>query len=195
MIKLIMVKEILQIGNPVLEKKTTDIADFKSNELKQLVNNLVDTADANKIITAGLAAPQIGSLLSVCVCRRIDLETDENITVGKHDLWEVMINPKITHLSDKKSNYWEGCLSIGIGGDSLFGPVERPNYVIITYNNLKGEVKHLIGRDFLAHEIQHEMDHLKGILFIKYIQDPKNIWRRNALDKYYDEYGDYPPII
>jgi peptide deformylase len=39
------------------------------------------------------------------------------------------------------------------------------------------------------------MDHLKGILFIKYIQDPKNIWRRNALDKYYDEYGDYPPII
>lgn len=189
-----MVKQILQFNDPILNKPSVKVKDFKSLELKQLITDLVDTADKNRAITAGLAAPQIGMSLTVCVCRRVDLEKDDTKIISKEDLWEVMINPEIIKTGKVFSIFWEGCLSVGVGDDSLFGPVDRPNEVNVRYHDKNGNIKNMDVKGFFAHEVQHENDHLNGIIFLRYIANPQNIWKRGVLDKYYEETGDYPPI-
>jgi len=189
-----MIKPILQIGDPILSLETKKVADFKSPELKQLVADLIDTADSKRAITAGLAAPQIGSQMSVCICRRVDLEKDTTAQLSKEALWEVVINPEIVKQSKSTSIFWEACMSVGVGKNALFGPVERPNTVTVKYQDRDGKLRSISARGFFAHELQHEIDHLSGILFLKYISNPKNIWKRDAIDKYYDEFETYPPI-
>lgn len=189
-----MVKQILQFTDPILNKPSLRVKDFKSKELKQLITDLVDTADANRSITAGLAAPQIGVPMAVCVCRRVDLEKDKKDMLTKEKLWEVMINPEFIQEGHERSIFWEGCLSVGIGDDALFGPVDRPNKIKVKYQDILGNPKTLDARGFFAHEVQHEKDHLDGVVFLKYVTNPKNIWKRGLLDKYYDEFGDYPPV-
>jgi len=189
-----MVKTILQFTDPILNKPSQKVKDFKSPILKQLVSDLVDTADANRPITAGLAAPQIGALISVCVCRRVDLEKEDASPLDKKTLWEVMINPRLINKSKNNSVYWEGCLSVGVGNDSLFGPVSRPNKVVVEYNTLNGKRKTLDVSEYFSHEVQHEIDHLNGIIFLKYVTNPSNIWKRKDLDKYYEDYNEYPPL-
>lgn len=189
-----MVKQILQFTDPILNKPSAKVKDFKSKELKQLITDLVDTADANRSITAGLAAPQIGVPMAVCVCRRVDLEKGDKDMLPKERLWEVMINPEFIQEGREQSIFWEGCLSVGIGDDALFGPVDRPNKIKVKYQDILGNPKTLDAGGFFAHEVQHEKDHLDGIVFLKYVTNPKNIWKRGLLDKYYDEFGDYPPV-
>lgn len=189
-----MVKPILQFTDPILNKPSAKVKDFKSPELKQLIKDLVDTADHNRPITAGLAAPQIGVPLAVCVCRRVDLEKGDTKTLTKTQLWEVMVNPEIIKETRVRSIFWEGCLSVGIGDNSLFGPVDRPDEVTVRYQDALGNTKTLDVSGFFAHEVQHEKDHLNGIIFLRYVTNPTNIWKRGKLDRYYDEYGDYPPV-
>ena len=105
-----------------------------------------------------------------------------------------MINPEIVKEGQTRSIFWEGCLSVGIGDDSLFGPVDRPNEIMVRYQDRNGNTKNLNVSGFFAHEIQHEKDHLNGIIFLKYVTNPQNIWKRGKLDKYFDEFGDYPDV-
>ena len=189
-----MVKPILQFTNPILNKPSVKVKDFKSQELKALIQDLVDTADENRPITAGLAAPQIGVSLRVCVCRRVDLEKDNEEAVPKNKLWEVMVNPEIVKENKIQSTFWEGCLSVGVGDDSLFGPVDRPNEITVKYQDKNGNPKTMNVSGFFAHEVQHEKDHLEGIIFLRYVSNPTNLWKRGVLDKYFDENGDYPPV-
>lgn len=194
MVQLSMVKPILQFTDPILNKPSQKVKDLKSPVLKQLIEDLVDTADANRPITAGLAAPQIGVSLAVCVCRRVDLEKEDEPPIDKKSLWEIMINPRIIKESKGRSVYWEGCLSVGIGKDSLFGPVDRPNNIVVEYSTLTGKNKTLEVAEFFSHEVQHEIDHLDGVIFLRYVTDPNNIWKRKDLDKYYEDYNEYPPL-
>jgi peptide deformylase len=196
MIKFItMIRNIVQIGEDVLNQKCEIIKDFNSPEIKQLAEDLIDTADNQRKITAGLAAPQIGVPLAMCVCRRVDLETKDKEQMQKNDLWEVMINPEIIKESRDTSTFWEACMSVGTGKNSLFGPVERPETVTVNYFSLDGKQKSISASDFFSHEIQHEIDHLNGILFLKYVTNPQNIWKRSAIDAYYKEFTDYPPVV
>jgi peptide deformylase len=183
------------MNNPVLKLKCNSVTEFGTKKLKEIIQDLIDTCEVKEDITAGLSAPQIGISLRVCVCRRIDLEEDDiPEPLPLDQLWEVMINPVIIKASEKTSIYWEGCLSVGEGPNGLYGPVERSNSIDIEYFDVSGKKKELKCVGFFAHIIQHEIDHLNGIIFLKYIKDPKNIWLCKDLDGYYDKFGEYPPI-
>jgi len=191
-----MIRKIVQIGTPVLTQKSQTVTNPLDPKIKALIKDLVDTCKANIDGTAGLSAPQIGVGLRVCVCRRTDLEDlEENPKLSKSQLWEVMINPEIVKLGTRASYYWEGCLSIGTGPNALFGPVARPDLVKISYTSKNGSKQKLSAKGYFSHIIQHEIDHLNGILFLRYISNPKNIWKIVNLDKYLKEHDKYPPIL
>ena len=107
-----MVRDILQIGADVLTKETKVIKDINSPAIKELIQDLLDTCIDNKQGSAGLSAPQIGASERVCVCRRTDLEEElGEDKVPDEDLWEVMINPKITSESMTIGQAWGRSLS------------------------------------------------------------------------------------
>jgi len=103
-----------------------------------------------------------------------------------------MINPKILSAGDKISVEWEGCLSVDNG--ELFGPVKRSKYIEIEYLGKDMQKKRVKAHGMFSHVIQHEIDHLNGIMFISYISNPDKLWTSSDLDKYIDEYGTLPDI-
>ena len=123
--------------------------------VKQLAKDMLDTMyDAPGI---GLAAPQIGELRRIVV---MDLakegETPEPL---------VMINPEILSYSDEVITTEEGCLSI----PELYYDVDRPAGITVRYTDLDGKVIELEAKDRLAICVQHELDHLDGVLYIDYL--------------------------
>lgn len=187
-----MKRKILQIGDPVLEEKSKQVKNVKDPVIQSLIKDLLDTCRVKEDITAGLSAPQVGENLAIIVCRRMDIEEKTNTTLTNDEAWEVMINPKVLKVGKKESSYWEGCLSVGEGPDGLYSPVSRPDNVDISYLDTKGNMKALKCKGFFAHIVQHEIDHLKGTLFLSYVENPEQIWKSKDLDKYYKENGEYP---
>ncbi|KKQ35402.1 MAG: Peptide deformylase [candidate division WS6 bacterium GW2011_GWA2_37_6] len=180
--------KVVQIGDPVLETVAKEVKDFKDPEIQKLIDNLLDTCNSEIERTAGLSAPQVGKSLRISICRRFDIDEDSKE-------WEVMINPEITSKSGEKSIVWEGCLSIGVGDNALYGPVARSKRIKVKYFDRDGKPKQLPALDYFSHVVQHEIDHLNGILFLKYIKNPdKNLWTSKELDKYIDRHGQFPDI-
>jgi peptide deformylase len=163
-------------------------------EIEQLIQDLLDTCKSKEDITAGLSAPQIGVNLDVIVCRRMDVEEEKEITLPEKEAWEIMINPELIKVYGNESTYWEGCLSVGEGPEGLYAPVTRKDIAEIKYLTPAGEQKQLKCKGFFAHIVQHELDHLKGVLFLKYVPDLSMIWKSKDLDKYYQEHGEYPEV-
>jgi len=189
-----MVRQILQMNDPILNTKCKLVTEFGGDYLQNLVDDLLDTCKEKEAISAGLSAPQIGVSLQVCVCRRMDLEDLSEQPIPPENLWEVVINPKIIKTSNVYSTYWEGCLSVGEGPNGLYGPVERPDSIEIEYQDILGNKNHLKCKGFFAHIVQHEYDHLNGIIFLKYVTNPSDIWLSKDLDEYYQKHNEYPPI-
>lgn len=189
-----MVKEILQIGDPILTKKTQRVKAVGDPKVKQIIEDLLDTCKKNADISAGLAAPQIGYDKSICVCRRVDLEAQTEEQLPEDKLWTVLINPTIEKSSKKTTLEWEACLSIGTGDDNLWGAVARPKQVRVKYTDIYGSEKTIMATDYFGHIVQHEIDHLGGILFISYITNPANLWRLEDLNDYIDKHDEYPEV-
>jgi len=188
-----MIKEVIQIGDSRLLKRSESIpvGKIKSKEVQDLIDDMMDTCNEDPASTGGLAAIQIGIPKRVILVNRIDLHDIES---GIFE-WETMINPEIKVLSDKKQTYWEGCLSVGVGADRLFGPVSRPADIEVTYYDREGDKQKLKATGYFAQAIQHEYDHLEGILFLKYIPNPANVWKSKKLDAYLETHDDFPPQV
>ena len=181
--------KILQIGDPILEQKAKPVKNIKSKEVQELIDNMLDTCRANLDRTAGLSAPQVGKSLAISICRRLDIDDDA-------DEWEIMINPKIVAKSEEETIMWEGCLSIGVGDKALYGPVARPETVTVEYLDRNGKKQELDADGVFSHVVQHEVDHVNGILFIKYVPNPdENLWLSKDLDNYLDEFGKFPEVV
>ncbi len=139
---------IVKVPDPILNKKTELIKNFDQS-LAELVTEMIETCrQANGI---GLAAPQIGKSIRLCV---INLEH-----TGLPPF--ALVNPKIIKKSWKKVEMEEGCLSI----PGTFGMVKRPQKVYIEAQNLEGELTKFTADGLLSRVIQHEIDHLDGVLF------------------------------
>ncbi|MBU0975169.1 MAG: peptide deformylase [Patescibacteria group bacterium] len=192
-------KKILQLGDHLLERKSKHVKDIKSKRVQTVIADLISLCKAKEENSGGLAAPQISEDLRLFVARRLDLE-DEYQKKGRkivselgEMLWEVFINPKIVKKGEKLSTFWEGCLSVDNG--KLFGPITRPSTVQVEYTDQSGNQKLLAAYDYFAHVVQHELDHLNGYLFVKYIDNPENLWKNADLDNYLRDHGDFPPEI
>jgi len=150
-------RKILIEPDPLLRKKCEPLEKV-DDDLRKLMNEMLATMyDAPGI---GLAAIQVGVLKRVVV---IDLFKDEK----KNPLF--LINPEIVHKSKNTSIYEEGCLSL----PGQFAEIERPAECVLKYIDYNGKKKELKAKGLLATCIQHEVDHLDGILFIDYLSKLK----------------------
>lgn len=150
------IKKIIQYPADILEQKCEPVTRF-DRKLAKLLNDMYDTMI--EFDGVGLAAPQIGIKERIAV---VDID-DELGTIE-------MINPKIIEVSGEQTGP-EGCLSF----PGLYGEVTRPDFVKIEAQDRKGRKYTLEAEGFLARAIQHEMDHLDGILFttkvIRYLEE------------------------
>ena len=151
-------RKILIEPDPILRKKCVALEKV-DDELRKLMNEMLETMyDAPGI---GLAAIQIGILKRVVV---IDIsKSDEK----KNPMF--FINPEITYKSKETSVYEEGCLSL----PGQFAEIERPAECHLKYVDYDGKEKNLKADGLLATCIQHEVDHLNGVLFIDYLSKLK----------------------
>ena len=150
-------RKILIEPDPLLRKKCEPLEKV-DDDLRKFMNEMLATMyDAPGI---GLAAIQVGVLKRVVV---IDLSKDEK----KNPLF--LINPEIVHKSKNTSIYEEGCLSL----PGQFAEIERPAECVLQYIDYNGKKKELKAKGLLATCIQHEVDHLDGILFIDYLSKLK----------------------
>jgi len=152
------IKTILTEPNKLLRQISKPVAKV-GNEERQLMDDMLETMYAAKGI--GLAAIQIGVPKRIIV---MDISKDEN----KNDP-KFFVNPIIKNKDNLKSTYEEGCLSV----PNQFAEIDRPKNCEVEYLDYNGEKKLLKAEGLLATCIQHEMDHLEGILFIDYLSKLK----------------------
>ncbi|MAW17293.1 MAG: peptide deformylase [Pelagibacteraceae bacterium] len=153
-----MIKKIIIEPDPILRKKCEPL-EIVDDETKKLMDDMLETMYAAPGI--GLAAVQVGILKRLVV---IDISKDEE---KKTPLF--LVNPLIVQQSKKTSVYEEGCLSL----PGQFAEIERPAECTIKYIDYEGKEKELKADGLLATCIQHEVDHLNGILFIDYLSKLK----------------------
>jgi peptide deformylase len=163
-----MVLEIVKYGHPTLEKKAEPVLEFDSPDLRQLVDDMFETMYANKGI--GLAAPQVDVSKRVAI---IDHSAGEDPTARM-----VFINPEII-VKEGTQIGEEGCLSIpGFRED-----VKRAYRVRMRAQNIKGEFFETTGEELLARAMQHELDHLNGVLFLSHLSHLKRDLIRRKIRK------------
>jgi peptide deformylase len=152
------VKKILTEPNKILRQVSKPVEKVGEEEQK-LMNDMLDTMYAAPGI--GLAAIQIGVPKRIIV---MDISRNEN---KKEPMY--FVNPVIKNKNIKKSIYEEGCLSV----PDQFAEIERPNSCEVEYLDYEGKKRLLKAEGLLATCIQHEIDHLEGILFIDYLSKLK----------------------
>jgi len=162
-------REILTEPNELLRKKSLTVEKV-DKDLQKLMDDMLETMYAAPGI--GLAAIQVGVpkrviVLDIGLRNESEDTNDEKQVVKKNPMY--FINPEIITKSINNSTYEEGCLSV----PGQFAEIERPDKCHIKYLNYYGEPKELVAEGMLATCIQHEMDHLEGILFIDYLSKLK----------------------
>lgn len=158
-------RPVATIGNPVLRETARELLpeEIGSEELEHLLEDLVATMHKEGGI--GIAAPQVGVSVRAAV---IEIESDsERYPESPEFDLEVFLNPTVTVIDETEQSYWEGCLSI----PDLRGFVPRPRRVRVDYTDARGEEKSIEAEGFLATVLQHELDHLDGVLFIDRVRD------------------------
>lgn len=166
------IRPLLQLGDPQLREESLKVADPSALEIRDLVDDLADTLAHWRSTTGygrGIAAPQIGVLQRVIFLKLPGVEP-----------WP-LINPVIISWSEEKIVVWDACLSFL----SIFMQVERRREVTVRYQNLQGETLEFEAGDdlSLSELLQHEIDHLDGILAIDRVIDNKTICTREEFEK------------
>ena len=161
--------KIARMGHPVLARRADSVPDPSAPRIRGLVTNMIETMiDANG---AGLAAPQVHVPLRVVVFQAPDERTAS--AVPEEERYDhtapltVLINPEIEVLGEETEGGWEGCLSV----PGLRGFVERPGHVRYRGIDLEGRTISRTARGFHARVVQHEIDHLDGILYPQRMTD------------------------
>jgi peptide deformylase len=168
-----MTRKIAQLGQPILRQPANDVSleQIQSSDFQQLVDDMMATMVQEK--GAGLAGPQvfqdkrlfIGGVLS---------PTEPDGPAGV----EVFVNPKIVAASEETATAWEGCLSF----PELLVLVRRALAVRVDYLNRHGETRTMQVEGFPARVIQHEYDHLNGILTIDRIESTRDIIKASEIE-------------
>ncbi|MEZ5680178.1 MAG: peptide deformylase [Erythrobacter sp.] len=178
------IREILEVPDPRLKVVSEPVTEF-DNELNELVSDMFETMYAAPGI--GLAAIQVGVPKRVLVIdlqpEDLDAEPEECNHDGHHHHHyplkkepRVFVNPVILDPAEELATYQEGCLSV----PEIFADVDRPATCRVRYQDLEGETHEEDMEGLMATCIQHEMDHLEGILFIDHLSRLK---RNMALKK------------
>lgn len=162
-----MIREIRMLGEPVLREKAQPVPEV-TDELRALVGDMFETMYAAEGV--GLAAPQIGLGIRVIV---VDPHDEETVPFA-------LFNPEVVTLGAETEKSEEGCLSI----PGIRELVTRPTTCVVEALDRDGNPVHLEAEGFLARILQHEVDHLNGVLFLDHLSPIK---RRMAIARWKKE--------
>jgi peptide deformylase len=170
----VAVRTLLQLGDPGLREVAARVADPTAPEIRALVQDLADTLAHWRASTGygrGIAAPQIGA------ARRLIF-----LQLPGAEPWP-LVNPETTWRSEEKIVVWDACLSFL----SIFMQVERSREILVRYQDLRGERKEVRANEErnLSELLQHEIDHLDGILAVDRITDIRTMCTREEFEKRY----------
>jgi peptide deformylase len=154
----VAVLRIAKMGNPVLLQKAAPVDDPTAPEIAALARDMQDTIE--DIGASGLAAPQVFVAKRIVVYRMIAARIPRGSGLEPRP-WTVMVNPVITPLTQAKNLVWERCLSV----PGLHGKVPRHPHVSIRYQDLHGRTVSHEATSSWAALLQHECDHLDGIVY------------------------------
>jgi len=157
------VLEIRTLPDPVLRRKAKRVTTIDGS-IQKLIDDMIDTLRA--VHGAGLAAPQIGVSLRIAV---IGISEKEVIT---------LINPEIVRREGVRV-VEEGCLSY----PGYYGEIKRSEVVKVKAQNRQGKQFRLKGEELLAQALEHETDHLNGILYIDHVESPDKLWEAISQDR------------
>jgi peptide deformylase len=162
--------KLAEFGDPILRQKAkqVDPEQISSKQVQSLI------ADMRHILTEkklgiGLAAPQVGSDLALAVVCIHPMP--HRLQVQPFDL--VLINAAITERIGRRDDVWEGCISSGPGKAGLFAKTPRYDRIKVRYLDASAMPHHRIFSGLAAQVIQHEIDHLNGILFVDHVKDTR----------------------
>ena len=177
--------KIARMGHRVLKERAKPVPDPASPEIRRLVQDMVETmADANG---AGLAAPQVHVPLRVVVFQAPEGRAEQGLSEDeRYDHTApltVLINPEIELLDGSREGGWEGCLSV----PGLRGYVERPAHIRYRGVGLDGNKIERVAKGFHARVVQHEVDHLDGLLYPSRMKDMSKLVFESEIPNMGDE--------
>lgn len=168
------IKDVLTMGDPLLYRVAEAVTEFNTPQLHQLLLDMQDTMDS--LNGAGLAAPQIGVNLRVVI---FGAKENPRYADEMDVPYTVLINPQIEILGSELLGMWEGCLSV----PGMRGYVERPAQIRYAGYDQFGERLERTVDGFHAIVVQHECDHLDGILYPMKLSDPSRFGFETELTK------------
>jgi peptide deformylase len=171
------VLKVARLGHPVLRQRATAIPPERLADprLQRLIDDMVETMEDYQGI--GLAAPQVFQSLRLIVLGALQPEDEDSIPLT------VLVNPELMEMSGEKTQGWEGCLSI----PDLRGVVPRSASVSVRGLSRRGEPLELEVRDYFARVLQHEIDHLDGVLFLDRMKDFQTLTHLEEYRRYWLE--------
>jgi peptide deformylase len=149
--------KVAVLGNPVLRVAAEPVKNLQAPEIQRLIDDMIETMREYRGV--GLAAPQVHRSLQIAV---VEAEQAPEGSGGPSRPLIILINPRITPVTDQIAEDWEGCLSV----PDLRGKVPRYKELDVQAHDRLGRPIHLRADDFFARVIQHEHDHLTGTLFL-----------------------------
>ena len=168
--------KIAKLGHPILLKKANKVKEIGSEKIKKIVYNMSETMlDAKGF---GLAAPQIHISSRIIIFQNPDIQNEES----KVEI-TALINPILENISEETNDNWEGCLSI----PGMVGLVKRYSKIKYSGFDLEGNTITKEASDLHARIVQHELDHLNGILYTNRLVHKDAFGFENEIDRYWKQ--------
>jgi peptide deformylase len=171
--------KVARLGHPILRQVASPVPPerLRSAEIQRFIDDMVETM--REYDGAGLAAPQVHTLLQIAV---IEVEGNPRYPDAPSIPLTVIVNPVVTPLTEEMEDGWEGCLSV----PDMRGMVPRHTAVRLQCLDREGQQLDLVAKEFYARVIQHETDHLHGIVYVDRMRDLSSLshlaeWQRYAL--------------
>jgi len=160
--------KVARLGHPVLRQKAQPVPvdDIRSAGIQRLIDDMVETM--REYDGAGLAANQVHTLLQIAV---IEVDANPRYPEAASIPLTVLINPVVTPLGEEREDGWEGCLSV----PDMRGMVSRHTAVRLEGYDREGNPMDVVAKDFFARVIQHETDHLNGIVYVDRMSDLRTL--------------------
>jgi|SRR5262245_4065489 len=171
--------KVARLGHPVLRRRAEPVSPeaLRAPETQRFIDDMIETM--REYDGAGLAANQVHSLQRIAV---IEVQANPRYPDAPHVPLMVVVNPIVTPLTNETEDGWEGCLSV----PDMRGVVPRVTAVRLECLDRSGERVDLVAKDFFARVIQHETDHLDGIVYVDRMRDLSTLshiaeWQRHWL--------------
>jgi peptide deformylase len=171
--------KVARLGHPILREVARPVPPerIRSVEIQRFIDDMIETM--HEYDGAGLAAPQVHTLLQIAV---IEVDGNPRYPDAPGIPLTVLVNPVVTPLTEEMEDGWEGCLSV----PDMRGMVPRHTAVRLQCHDRDGQGVDLVAKDFFARVIQHETDHLRGIVYVDRMRDLSTLsfvgeWKRHWL--------------